>query len=102
MHARMAVVSNAGSRAAIPRAAGLSLPARFRAALCVSVTPEPPRKPTEPVKPENDPEIPPETDPPPREPPQRDPPSEPPDVHDPEPHKINDPPAPGAPPEIIA
>jgi hypothetical protein len=47
-------------------------------------------------------EIPPQQDPPPREPARRDPPTEPPDVHDPEPHRIDDPPAPGAPPEIIA
>jgi hypothetical protein len=32
----------------------------------------------------------------------RDPPTEPPDVHDPKPMKIDDPPEPGAPPEIIA
>lgn len=80
-----------------------------------NVNPEEPKPgPTEPVRtPEGDPgrepdpkqpprEVPPQKDPPPREPARRDPPTEPPDVHDPAPHRIDDPPAPGAPPEIIA
>ena len=79
---------------------------------------EPKPGPSEPVKvPDGDPgrepdpeqppqevpqEVPIRRDPEPREPARRDPPTEPPDVHDPQPHRIDDPPATGAPPEIIA
>jgi hypothetical protein len=84
---------------------------------CVCVTPEEPKPgPPGPVRdpdrgPESDPElppkqppreIPPKKDPPPREPARRDPPVHPPDPRDPTPRRIDDPPAPGAPPEIIA
>jgi len=56
-----------------------------------------------------DPELPPKQPPrevpqrkdPAREPARRDPPTEPPDPRDPTPHRIQDPPEPGAPPEII-
>jgi hypothetical protein len=47
-------------------------------------------------------EIPEPKEPGPREPARRDPPTEPPDPHDPRRHRIDDPPEPGAPPEIIA
>ena len=47
-------------------------------------------------------EVPDKKPPPEREPVRRDPPTEPPDPRDPTPHKIDDPPNPGAPPEIIA
>jgi len=80
-----------------------------------AISPEEPKPgPAEPVKvPDGDPgrepdpgrtpqEVPERRDPEPREPARRDPPTEPPDVHDPRPHRIDDPPAPGAPPEIIA
>ena len=97
----MAVVSTAVSSRAVMKSPVVQANARLRAALCVFVAPDPPPKSPVP-KPDNDPEIPPAQDPPPHEPPQHDPPTEPPDVHDPEPHKIDDPPAPGAPPEIIA
>jgi hypothetical protein len=80
-----------------------------------AISPDEPKPgPSEPVKvPNDDPgrepdpkappqEVPQRRDPPPREPARRDPPTEPPDVHDPQPHRIDDPPSPGAPPEIIA
>jgi hypothetical protein len=47
-------------------------------------------------------EVPDRKPPPEREPVRRDPPVEPPDPRDPTPTKIDDPPKPGAPPEIIA
>ena len=76
---------------------------------CAAVSPEPPRTPPDrkrdphaPDEPDVPEEIPPAREPPDRTPARRDPPTEPPDPEDPKPHKIDDPPAPGAPPEIIA
>ena len=67
--------------------------------------PEPLRDPDqdEPEFPNKQPplEVPERKAPPEREPVRRDPPTEPPDPRDPKPHKINEPPEPGAPPVII-
>jgi len=79
------------------------------------ISPEGPKEtPPEPVHPDelpDEPELPPKQpprevperkEPPEREPVRHDPPTEPPDPRDPRPHKIDEPPEPGAPPEIIA